>query len=915
MYNKKRKVYLYLIILFLTNLTLAQVDTAWTITYGSEGNNIGIFAMETMDSNYIVLSSNRIIGTRNMVLTKANSEGQIIWEKIFETSSYDQPRSLVESSDSGFVIFGDIGYPEDKALLIKTDKDGDTLWTKTFSSSSDPGFDMVSMKGHKIIKSSEGGYILLGIDIEMDPDGKLWLAKIDENGNIEWSQKIFVPIFLDRDYFDILENDLGYFISANDGDPGGIYFIQTDKSGNEIFRKNNNFLGGISQSISSISFGVQNNVDSGYVLTGENMGNLMVARIDMEGNIMWEREYERFAPSINQGLSVINDYDDGYALTGDGSNNLFVMKVDKEGNKIWAKVYENSWGKSIRKTSDNGYIVCGTKDQKVWLLKFKTTPVAIANTDPLWLDNNWDGYATNILDGSSSFSPNGFAITQYEWMYNENVVSTESNLEITLPNGDNIVQLKVTDENGISGSNEYVVKVCSYKLETNGAITSSISTLNDSIFYATSTDDQIYCFNNNNNLNWTLQTGGAIQSTTTIGPNGNIYVGSDDTRLYCFDPLGNFKWDTPMGGVISASPAITQNKTIYVGTENNRLYSVNGTNGEINWNYLTGGPITSSVSLASSGNIYFGSSDKKFYSLNSSGNLNWNFTTNGEIHSSPAIDNNGRIYFGSNDAKLYALNSDGTLAWSFSTIGSVKSSPVIDLEGNIYFGSADGNFYSVDPDGNENWKYNAAAPVNGNPTLTRVGNVIFGCDDGRVISLSKDGGLNWSFKTDNSIVSAPLNTAKDGRIYVGSSDNSIYGFVDLSPLSAVVNHQWPTFQKDTKRTGSQSDIVIGVNTENNNELPTEFELFQNYPNPFNPATKIKFQLAETSKLELNIFNIAGEKVKLLNNDIKNAGYYSIDWNGLNDQNEEVSSGIYIFQMKAISKSSNFQKSIKMIKLK
>ncbi len=63
-----------------------------------------------------------------------------------------------------------------------------------------------------------------------------------------------------------------------------------------------------------------------------------------------------------------------------------------------------------------------------------------------------------------------------------NIIGTNANLELNLPTGDNIIELKVTDENGISSSAEKIIKVCSFKYETEGAITSSISTTNDSIF-------------------------------------------------------------------------------------------------------------------------------------------------------------------------------------------------------------------------------------------------------------------------------------------------------------------------------------------------------------------------------------------------------------------------------------------------
>jgi outer membrane protein assembly factor BamB len=360
-----------------------------------------------------------------------------------------------------------------------------------------------------------------------------------------------------------------------------------------------------------------------------------------------------------------------------------------------------------------------------------------------------------------------------------------------------------------------------------------------------------------------------------------------------------------MGGVVLASPAITNDLTIYVGTENNRLYSVNGSDGKINWNYLTSGSITSSASLSNSGDIYFGSNDKKFYSLGKTGTLNWSFATNGSIHSSPAIDTLGRIYFGSTDGKLYSLNPDGSLNWSFQSNGSILSSPAIDFNGNIYIGSGDSSLYSIDVNGNELWKYKTSSSVNGNPSLTSGGNVIFGCDDGTIYSLSEIGELNWSYKTDLSVESSPLVTS-NGRIYVGSNDKSIYGFLDSESLQLNYNHQWPTFQKDNKRTGSQLANTTSINLSNKFDVIKEYKLNQNYPNPFNPSTTINYSVAKKGNVSIIIFDALGREIATLVNEEKSVGSYKVNFNA-----ELLTSGIYFYQMKA----NDFFQTKKMILLR
>ncbi|MDW7681140.1 MAG: T9SS type A sorting domain-containing protein, partial [bacterium] len=81
-------------------------------------------------------------------------------------------------------------------------------------------------------------------------------------------------------------------------------------------------------------------------------------------------------------------------------------------------------------------------------------------------------------------------------------------------------------------------------------------------------------------------------------------------------------------------------------------------------------------------------------------------------------------------------------------------------------------------------------------------------------------------------------------------------------------------------------------------LPRQFILEQNYPNPFNPTTKIRFALPKTSQVKICIFNLNGQKIKTLVNDTITAGVHEISWNGVDDQNQPVASGVYIYRLKA-----------------
>ena len=80
------------------------------------------------------------------------------------------------------------------------------------------------------------------------------------------------------------------------------------------------------------------------------------------------------------------------------------------------------------------------------------------------------------------------------------------------------------------------------------------------------------------------------------------------------------------------------------------------------------------------------------------------------------------------------------------------------------------------------------------------------------------------------------------------------------------------------------------------DTPNTFTLFANYPNPFNPSTTICYSLTTSANVGLNIYNLKGEKVRTLINKHQSAGTFKISWDGCNDKNLRVASGVYIYRM-------------------
>ena len=110
-----------------------------------------------------------------------------------------------------------------------------------------------------------------------------------------------------------------------------------------------------------------------------------------------------------------------------------------------------------------------------------------------------------------------------------------------------------------------------------------------------------------------------------------------------------------------------------------------------------------------------------------------------------------------------------------------------------------------------------------------------------------------------------------------------------------------------------SDAVIEHVQTNIDEImvPVKTELTGNFPNPFNPTTTISFSTREAGQVSISIYNMKGQLVKTLVNEHLEAAYHSAVWNGKDNSNKTVSSGICFYKMR----SSNYTATKKMILMK
>jgi hypothetical protein len=227
-------------------------NVVWTKTIGEISQDEAYSIIQSSDGGYVVVGSYGGVGGTTTIM-KLDSAGNVVWAKSFY--GVTAVRSITQGSDGGYVVtgeyFGNLAKGGDIHVL-KVDSAGNFEWAKNISGG--------CSVAHSIIQSSDGGYVVVGQVWNPETDSfDICVLKLDSSGNVEWTKTIGGSYY-DEAYSIIQSSDGGYVV-AGYGVGLDLYVVKLDQSGNVEWIKT---IGGEYK----VAYSIIQSSDGGYVLAG-----------------------------------------------------------------------------------------------------------------------------------------------------------------------------------------------------------------------------------------------------------------------------------------------------------------------------------------------------------------------------------------------------------------------------------------------------------------------------------------------------------------------------------------------------------------------------------------------------------------------------------------------------------------------
>jgi hypothetical protein len=170
---------------------------------------------------------------------------------------------------------------------------------------------------------------------------------------------------------------------------------------------------------------------------------------------------------------------------------------------------------------------------------------------------------------------------------------------------------------------------------------------------------------------------------------------------------------------------------------------------------------------------------------------------------------------------------------------------------------------------------------------------------------------NLPFRNGNDNIEMQINLSK---FELNAFPDTLGFGISLGTNADTINHYWPG-TADIDKPSTWGHLVFtktgntGI-TKEKDSVPRKSLLDQNYPNPFNPSTTIRYSLSKPSQVKLTVYNLIGQKVKMLVDSFQGAGEYLLKWDATDENNDPISSGTYFYKLE--TENVTFQKKMILI---
>lgn len=360
--------------------------------YGSGGYEYGYSAVQTLDKGYVIagVTSSYGYGNTDVYLVKLDTVGNPKWFRVYGGINVDRGLCVRQIPDSGYVIAGytnSIGVSGYNMYLIRTNKLGDTLWTRTYGGDD---WDFANA----VEQTSDGGFILCGSTYSYGSGDKdVYLVKTNASGDTLWT-KTYGGVNEDEALSVKQTSDGGYILAGYTNSYGAgssdVYYIRTNAAGDTLWTKT---LGGTGADKAN---SILEAADGGFVLAGYKydvtlaVNQAYIVKTNAAGSTIWVKEFG--APNDATANAIIEANDGGYVWAGKlnlgGQYDIYFFKLDINGDFAFATTYGTSaedeafftWP-----TQDNGFIVGGTTNgigyglNDVFLVKTDTAGLSVPN--------------------------------------------------------------------------------------------------------------------------------------------------------------------------------------------------------------------------------------------------------------------------------------------------------------------------------------------------------------------------------------------------------------------------------------------------------------------------------------------------------------------------------------------------------